>query len=657
MKRKRQKLQQTQWMHALKKKLTEEEKVCVALRRVQRETCCATKTLDLVLAALKPHLRHCPASLKGADKVLKRSSGAYSMCLHGCIGCDNHVFLPTSTAIRCPHCRHPRYDARLKPNETCMYFPVRAQLQRLLSLRKFRRHLLYESKRKSAPEYISDVYDASRWQEKMGPPGDRLNRIGFQLCVDSFPMHARKGAGSAKPVQLMNLSLPPWLRCKQEYMLLLMLVPAHLKYKKSRKYYDFAADYEINDLHTNGVSGVRVILYGTTLDSPGRREVLNMQSVAAYYPCPHCLHTALPGIRSLCHGGYRRYLAVRSRWRQQSFRFNGHTYEFQNAEARPPPAPRTDRNVSEMVALARATRPFRGHKGPPLLVRWIAADWGGSICDVMHDYKLVCEMVLKCLVGYLPKGGVYAGWKKDETHRQDCELYGMFAEVADRARELPWRLSKQELDTVDRRTCRIWWPPQVDRLVKEGRSFWTRSNRMYKSIHKRYILLVLLPTVLHGFVPAVHSALLTLIYGLRRLDGQVFSVNEAENIGVEPGQRALFKEAIPSMRDLVVRGLVLLEGSFPIDHLNPGMHHVVHHPEQAGLVGILMWLAMFAFERYNKKMKGLVRNPHHAVLSLASNAVMDIATRFVAVADSNESETRAPGCELHGRNKFYTCVI
>ena len=180
---------------------------------------------------------------------------------------------------------------------------------------------------------------------------------------------------------------------------------------------------------------------------------------------------------------------------------------------------------------------------------------------------------------------------------------------------------------------------------------------MYKSIHKRYILLVLLPTVLHGFVPAVHSALLTLIYGLRRLDGQVLSVNEAENIGVEPGQRALFKEAIPKMRDLVVRGLVLIEGSFPIDHLNPGMHHLVHHPEQTGLVGILMWLAMFAFERYNKKMKGLVRNPHQAVSSLASNAVMDIATRFVAVANSNESETRAPGCELHGRNTFSTCVI
>ena len=58
-----------------------------------------------------------------------------------------------------------------------------------------------------------------------------------------------------------------------------------------KKYFDFAASYEMNNLHRHGVDGVRVILYGTTLDSPGRRELLNMQSVAAFYPCPHSLYT------------------------------------------------------------------------------------------------------------------------------------------------------------------------------------------------------------------------------------------------------------------------------------------------------------------------------------------------------------------------------
>ena len=46
----------------------------------------------------------------------------------------------------------------------------------------------------------------------------------------------------------------------------------------------------MTDLYVNGVDGVRVIYYGTTLDTPGRRELCNMQAVTAFYPCPHCLH-------------------------------------------------------------------------------------------------------------------------------------------------------------------------------------------------------------------------------------------------------------------------------------------------------------------------------------------------------------------------------
>ena len=34
----------------------------------------------------------------------------------------------------------------------------------------------------------------------------------------------------------------------------------------AKKYYDFAAVYEMNDLHRNGIDGVRVIMYGTSAD-------------------------------------------------------------------------------------------------------------------------------------------------------------------------------------------------------------------------------------------------------------------------------------------------------------------------------------------------------------------------------------------------------
>ena len=70
-----------------------------------------------------------------------------------------------------------------------------------------------------------------------------------------------------------------------------MLIVAHLKGDAAKKYYDWAATYEINDLHLTGVNGVRVIMYGMTLDTPGRRELLAMQKETAFYPCPHCLAT------------------------------------------------------------------------------------------------------------------------------------------------------------------------------------------------------------------------------------------------------------------------------------------------------------------------------------------------------------------------------
>ena len=56
-----------------------------------------------------------------------------------------------------------------------------------------------------------------------------------------------------------------------------MLVPAELKGQAAKKYYDWAANYEMNALHKYGVDGIRVSIYGTTLDTPGRRELLQMQ--------------------------------------------------------------------------------------------------------------------------------------------------------------------------------------------------------------------------------------------------------------------------------------------------------------------------------------------------------------------------------------------
>ena len=101
-----------------------------------------------------------------------------------------------------------------------------------------------------------------------------------QVCVDGVPPFGHNIKESVKPVQAMIISLPPWVRTSAKYMLLQMLILAHLKGQAAKKYYDWAANYEINSLHGRGVEGVRVLVYGTTLDTPGRRELLQMQVCA-----------------------------------------------------------------------------------------------------------------------------------------------------------------------------------------------------------------------------------------------------------------------------------------------------------------------------------------------------------------------------------------
>ena len=76
--------------------------------------------------------------------------------------------------------------------------------------------------------------------------------MGLLFCVDAIPAFAA-GTLSLKPMEFINLSLPPGIRSKAENIMLLMLLPASLaKGRAQKKYYDFAADFELNDLATTG---------------------------------------------------------------------------------------------------------------------------------------------------------------------------------------------------------------------------------------------------------------------------------------------------------------------------------------------------------------------------------------------------------------------
>ena len=405
------------------------------------------------------------------------------------------------------------------------------------------------------------------------------------------------------------------------------VIPNGLKLKAAKKYYDWAAKYEMNSLHVTGVYGVRLIMYGTSLDSPGRRELLAMQSVQSYYPCPMCTHTWQPGPRKIIHGGYRRFLDPGHPWRAKTFRVGDCQYEFRDIERRPPPVERTDILVRLAILRARPNRPFLGHKAMPLLWCWLGADWGRSMPDKMHDGKCFSEMTLRGLVGHA-SNGFYAGWgRKDEQHREECRVFGIFEDFV-AGNEPPWRLTKIQRQLMDQRVLSMWWTHYCDKLAWDGHSFWSKTDRLWKAKHKILCLFTILPTCLRGFVTATHLALLRIVDAIRQLDGQCMAIHEAKMLGVSPRDSQVVDETkIKALGRQLLRGLIMLEGSFPVSHLNPALHHLVHYAAETARVGSLAWIAMNAFERNNKRMKNMVRQNAHPEASLAHDTQVDIAAR------------------------------
>jgi len=275
-------------------------------------------------------------------------------------------------------------------------------------------------------------------------------------------------------------------------MLLHMLIPSNLKGQQLKKYYDWSAKFEMRTLHSRGVNGVRVIVYGTSLDAPGRAELLQMKSHSSYDACPHCHHLFEPGIfKKPCYGGFRRFLPLQSRWRRREVQADGHTYMFATNETRSEPNRRTTQGAAENCHFTTRSRAVRGHKAIPLMSRWPSFRWDMSTGDVMHDLKSVCDMMLKVLVG---KGsyGMYKNWKPeyDYKHRLHCQVHNIFPEVHDEHNPLPWRVSQEHVDNLNIRVCSMSWSHYMDILCRRGFSFWKKSNRMWKCSHKSMILMV-----------------------------------------------------------------------------------------------------------------------------------------------------------------------
>ena len=209
---------------------------------------------------------------------MQTRAGVGFLILHGCVKCDKFVFTPDDKRTHCPYvhvnghvCGEPRFDVNGKPKERVFYFPLRPKLAALLGTKKYWSMCQHEWDRPRNSDLITDVYDGTAWREFMGPATWPNTRLGFLYCQDGIPAFAA-GTLSLKPAMFMNLSLPPSARSKAKNMILFMLMQQSIK-EGQKKYYDFAAEFELQDLYRVGVAGVKVKIFSSTMDTKAREEL------------------------------------------------------------------------------------------------------------------------------------------------------------------------------------------------------------------------------------------------------------------------------------------------------------------------------------------------------------------------------------------------
>ena len=112
------------------------------------------------------------------------------------------------------------------------------------------------------------------------------------------------------------------------------------------------------------------------------------------------------------------------------------------------------------------------------------------------------------------------------------------------------------------------------------------------------------------------------------------SLRQAIDLNICPFDKRAVEEArIKALGRQLLKGLVMLEGSFPVTHLNPILHSLVHFAAATARVGSLGWVSMNSFERNNKRLKPMVRSNVHPEASLARGIQLDIAARATSLDD------------------------
>ena len=141
------------------------------------------------------------------------------------------------------------------------------------------------------------------------------------------------------------------------------------------------------------------------------------------------------------------------------------------------------------------------------------------------------------------------------------------------------------------------------------------------------------------------------------MGSQVHSYETATSpeINILSGSSTVRPADLPKIQADIICGLVLLEGSFPVGHLNPALHHFVHYAMYTKTHGPLKVYWMMAFERYNKHIKSHVKNPQQPEVNIAVSHSRESASHYHALSSGLKKPPSVDphACVLWGKPTLY----
>lgn len=450
---------------------------------------------------------------------------------------------------------------------------------------------------------------------------------------------------------------------------------------------------------------VHIKLFGASLDLKGKEKFYNQISVTGYCGCSTCSVHFDKGPKGPISACSRRFLPAGHPLRAKTCTFEGQRFTFRNEETRTAPAKKTTQTIFTFLAFVRqlGVEHYLGQRGPPMLMSMQGFKYECfNILEWMHNLKCAFDNFCDLLVGGDEKKdmkarttseilGVFpdiwtdkvtylsqvrhrllASLQDDVINRADAtwirrwlricaitmdkrtrirELRARLVQLRDMAargdpiptdklKPLPWRLSPKARVVVNRRAATLCYPHYTP-VCHIGKDSFINGTGCWRTASKLLCFLVILVPILRGFVTTFRAGLRRVVYGLRILEGQTCSVNEAAALNLKSCNVFLRKSDIGMARILILTGLAMIEGCCPICLLVPALHCLCHYGDGAALWGLLKLLWMISFERYNKKCKNITSNKTFPLQSLSNALVRDATARYYRWK-RREPPTRTP---------------